>query len=211
MKQKIENCRALQEEMNSLVDTTWKKAGYLFNRAAWLEMTEALSVLDWKWWKKQTPDQYQLKLEMVDILHFMLSDSIIRNQSSASIRDAWEYARNRFNPINHTAKSAFAHGELFILDAINGDLRWMHFFNTMLALEIEFDEVLGMYLQKNVLNIFRQKRGYKEGTYIKEWFGAEDNKTLERIVTENPSFSSHEIYNALELAYSEVLSNHFNN
>lgn len=212
MNNKIENCRILQEEMNSLVNPNWKKADYPFFRAAWMEMAEALATTDWKWWKKQSPDKYQLKLEMVDILHFMLSDSILQGLQSNRIYDIWKKSKSRFqqrwvNDVNEI----FHHGEMFIRAATDRQLYWGHFFDTMLAMDIDFDEIVDMYISKNTLNVFRQKHGYKDGTYIKEWFGEEDNKTLERIVTQNPNFDSKQIYEALEVAYSEVLSNHFHN
>jgi hypothetical protein len=34
------------------------------------------------------------------------------------------------------------------------------------------------YVGKNVLNFFRQDHGYKDGYYIKEWHGKEDNEHL---------------------------------
>lgn len=37
------------------------------------------------------------------------------------------------------------------------------------------------YVSKNVLNIFRQEHGYKDGSYVKEWFGQEDNVHLVEI------------------------------
>lgn len=40
----------------------------------------------------------------------------------------------------------------------------------------DFEEFFSLYLAKNALNKFRQKNGYKEGTYKKQWFdGREDN------------------------------------
>jgi dimeric dUTPase (all-alpha-NTP-PPase superfamily) len=209
---KLENCRELQGTMNSLVNPNWKKANYNFPRAAWMEMGEALSTVDWKWWKKQTPDQYQLKLEMVDILHFMLSDAILNQIITPRIRDIWTKSQQRFpkNLVNDV-ETVFQFGELFIRSATDGQLYWGHYFDTMLAMGIDFNEVIDMYIAKNTLNVFRQKHGYKDGTYIKEWFGEEDNKTLERIVLQNPTFDFHQIYAALEVAYSEVLSAHFNN
>ena len=33
----------------------------------------------WKWWKKQSPDTEQVKLELVDIWHFGLSQLILEH------------------------------------------------------------------------------------------------------------------------------------
>jgi hypothetical protein len=37
------------------------------------------------------------------------------------------------------------------------------------------EDVYIAYIVKNCLNKFRQDFGYKDGTYIKEWQGREDN------------------------------------
>ena len=36
-------------------------------------------------------------------------------------------------------------------------------------------DLLKLYRAKNVLNAFRQKNGYKQGTYVKIWGEDEDN------------------------------------
>jgi hypothetical protein len=45
-----------------------------------------------------------------------------------------------------------------------------------------FDELYEIYVGKNVLNMFRQDHGYKEGTYLKIWQGREDNEHLADIM-----------------------------
>ena len=57
----------------------------------------------------------------------------------------------------------------------------MHFsdFATIMHLiEMDFDALYRSYVGKNVLNFFRQDHGYKEGTYVKNWAGREDNEHL---------------------------------
>lgn len=49
----------------------------------------------------------------------------------------------------------------------------------------DFEEFFSLYLAKNALNKFRQKNGYKEGTYKKQWFdGREDNYHVIDIIEE---------------------------
>jgi hypothetical protein len=52
------------------------------------------------------------------------------------------------------------------------------FWDLMHAVELDFDELYRHYVGKNVLNLFRQDNGYKEGTYHKLWQGREDNEHL---------------------------------
>ena len=52
------------------------------------------------------------------------------------------------------------------------------------TLGLTFAKLSSMYISKNVLNIFRQNNGYKDGTYEKTWFGKEDNVHLMEIFNE---------------------------
>jgi hypothetical protein len=73
-------------------------------------------------------------------------------------------------------------------------------------LAMPFDELHEIYVGKNVLNLFRQDNGYKEGHYIKMWNDREDNEYLADILkqldSDSISFKS-DIYNALQQAYPE--------
>ena len=70
MKQKITTMLELQDSMNSKVSPDWRSAGNEWYRAIWMEASEMLEHYGWKWWKKQEPDAMQVKLEIVDIVHF---------------------------------------------------------------------------------------------------------------------------------------------
>ena len=64
----------MQEQHNVLVHPQWREQGFEFYRAMWVECAEMLDHFGWKWWKQQTPDIDQVKLELVDIWHFALSE-----------------------------------------------------------------------------------------------------------------------------------------
>ena len=63
-----------------------------------------------------------------------------------------------------------------------------------------------MYVGKNMLNVFRQKNGYKTGTYVKIWAGREDNQHLEELLNELPSDDSlpDSLLQALQSRYVEL-------
>ncbi|RKG72059.1 dUTP diphosphatase, partial [Corallococcus sp. CA049B] len=42
-------------------------------RAVLVETTEAMDHHGWKWWSKQTMNLEQLRIELIDIWHFALS------------------------------------------------------------------------------------------------------------------------------------------
>ncbi|MDZ7827129.1 MAG: dUTP diphosphatase [Gammaproteobacteria bacterium] len=58
----------------------WRERDFAYYRAVWVECAELLDHFGWKWWKKQTPDADQVRLELVDIWHFGLS-MLIRDRA----------------------------------------------------------------------------------------------------------------------------------
>ena len=62
-------------------------------------------------------------------------------------------------------------------------------------------------IQKNVLNFFRQDHGYKDGTYIKEWQGREDNEHLSELLESLDAATSNfpeAVYEALASRYADM-------
>ncbi|MDA1075025.1 MAG: dUTP diphosphatase, partial [Proteobacteria bacterium] len=64
----------MQQQHNDEVHLAWRDQGFEYYRAIWVECAELLDHFGWKWWKKQATDVDQVKLEIVDIWHFGLSD-----------------------------------------------------------------------------------------------------------------------------------------
>ena len=83
------------------------------------------------------------------------------------------------------------------------------FSKVMNAANMSFDELYVGYIGKNVLNFFRQDHGYKEGSYIKQWNGREDNEHLVEIVgnldTSSPAFKDN-LYAGLETRYASAVN-----
>lgn len=70
-----------------------------------------------------------------------------------------------------------------------------------------FLDVYKMYIGKNTLNKFRQDHGYKEGTYVKIWYGHEDNVYVHRYL-ENatlPDMATLKIMSYLDDMYADVI------
>ena len=63
----------LQDRMNTKVHPQWIEQRYEWFRAIWIECGELMEHYGYKWWKKQTPDIEQVRLEAIDIWHFGLS------------------------------------------------------------------------------------------------------------------------------------------
>ena len=67
------NMLQMQHRMNTRVHEHWIAQNFEWYRAAWIECGELMDHVGYKWWKKQTPDMEQVRLEVVDIWHFGLS------------------------------------------------------------------------------------------------------------------------------------------
>jgi len=84
--------------------------------------------------------------------------------------------------------------------AINGTL-W--FVNGDNYEPFNWDSMYKLYIGKNALNAVRQANGYKDGTYQKQWDGAEDNVYLTSIMSER-DYTYDELYTALTDKYDSL-------
>lgn len=201
MKQQILTMLELQDAMNRKVNEEWREAGYPWYRAIWTECAEMLDHYGWKWWKHQKPDMQQVHLEIVDIWHFALSDLILHN---ASYEEAAETALQGLSRSAETVDLRSSIEQLAMASIQKQSADIGRFATVMNAADLDFDELFKTYVGKNVLNVFRQDHGYKEGSYIKLWNGREDNEYLAEILAsldaESPQFSD-EVYRRLQQAY----------
>ena len=206
---------SLQTSMNIKVDPNWVEARYPYLRAVVIEAAEAIEHHGWKWWKKQEKDLPQLQMELIDIWHFILSEILLRNQadqdksltaltdslSDSSTQNVINFDDQQFliNELDLIAKF-----ELLIALSVSRRIELALFASIMTDCEISWTELYCQYVGKNVLNMFRQDKGYKEGTYQKIWNGREDNEYLVEIIGSLASSRSEfkdEVYAALESAY----------
>jgi len=153
------------------------------------ESAEAIDSLNWKHWKDKdkADDMENFKMELVDILHFLLSECIITNHVvdiapaiKLGIMNNGGVIANRFVLID-TIK-------LFMLDVLKHNIQddgkhitesVYRFMDLVESVEgFSFKEMYQLYMGKNVLNTFRQLNGYDAGTYVKEFGGREDNVWL---------------------------------
>jgi dimeric dUTPase (all-alpha-NTP-PPase superfamily) len=198
----------LQDTMNSKVNADWRNAGYEWYRAIWMESSEMLEHYGWKWWKKQDADVMQVKLEVVDIVHFALSIRLVQGDGQdMTLDDVAEGITADFE--NPNAGDDIKTGiELLAKETlINQGAHFSIIAGIMNHLGMPFDELHEIYVGKNVLNMFRQDNGYKDGHYIKTWNGREDNEHLADILVQLDSDSTsfrNDIYTALKQAYPQV-------
>src|SRR4029077_14730270 len=86
--EQLEAMAELQDSLNRNVHAAWRTQGHQYYRAIWVECAELLDHFGWKWWKHQRPDLDQVKLEIVDIWHFGLSQLIREGRIDSGRVDA---------------------------------------------------------------------------------------------------------------------------
>ena len=204
MKQKIITMLELQDAMNTKVNPDWRNAGFEWYRAIWMEAAEMLEHYGWKWWKKQAPDAMQVKLEVVDIVHFMLSIRLMQRGTMADLAAA--ITTDFDNPMQ--AEDIKKTIECLALLTLSDQGAHFSFIaGIMKYMDMPFDELYEIYVGKNVLNIFRQDNGYKDGSYEKTWGGREDNEHLADILARldcNAVSFKDDVYQALAQTYKDT-------
>lgn len=202
MQQQFETMLAMQDAMNRRVHDDWQQRDFAWYRALWIECGELIDHHGYKWWKKQTPDMEQVRLEVIDIWHFgmsMLFDGRTTEQIAAALCDQ---LANESVPEADVLRAA----EVLACHTLaRREFSIALFWSLMQAAEMSFADLYQAYIGKNVLNFFRQDHGYQEGTYLKIWGDKEDNEHLvELLASLDPEASdfSDQLYQALQQRYA---------
>ncbi len=201
MKNRLLVMLEMQEAMNARVNADWRQAGNAWYRAIWTECAEMLDHYGWKWWKHQQPDLEQVQLELVDIMHFAMSDYLLEDADNDAVaeRIQAELSRPAKNDDVRLAIEALAQSTI-----ANESMHFSDFASVMRLIEMDFDQLYRLYVGKNVLNFFRQDHGYKDGSYLKIWDGREDNEHLAELLTRLDSNSAgfrDDVYQGLKARY----------
>lgn len=193
---------ALQAAHNEAVDPAWRTAGLAYYRAIWVECAELLDHYGWKWWKHQTRDLPQVRLELVDIWHFGLSMLLLEDRVDEALAETMRVGLTGprepepFPEAVEALAAAAVAQRSFDVPA---------FLTCLRAVELDLPGLYRAYVGKNVLNAFRQDHGYKAGTYDKLWQGREDNVHLveleQALSVEAPDFRE-ALYAALAARYA---------
>ena len=223
-KEKLIEMLNLQQKLNDETNGIGWENGYTkqnrlinWRRCIYMELAELIDSFNWKHWKDINikPDWENVKIEVVDIWHFMLSLALeeYKLANKGSIEDIANYIIDTkyFNdftndpaPIpNEDIYMIINIIEHFIKDTILGEKFGKlidNFFEVALQCGLNLNILYKFYIAKNVLNQFRQDHGYKEGKYIKIWNDKEDNVVMLEIL-ENNLLNAKELYNELEKNY----------
>lgn len=197
----------LQHQFNKQVAEDYLDKNFNWNSAIIAESGELLDSLGYKWWKKQEPDMENVKVEAIDLLHFVISQYIQVNYESTN-----DYISKTINDFESiflgNIKELYKEDEIKeIIDVLNLGLYPRFFTMKVLfkALNMSNEDVYIAYITKNCLNKFRQDYGYKDGSYQKIWNGREDNVVAFEIANEWGADEElfEQLYRDLETYYKE--------
>ena len=203
-----------QDELNIYTNgPDWKTNKTLkWYRAIWTETAELIDYTNWKWWKQQDSSLKDIKMEVIDIWHFGLSDMMIRYDIDKCIDNVFCAFKSKFE---HPTRFGFIEvqdcAELFAYKTLSDHKFYLEPFIALCStLNMNIGGIYKLYMGKNVLNKFRQDNGYKQKTYQKIWDGQEDNVYLMDIIRQilptNEVFEDL-VYECLNEKYKKVISN----
>ncbi|AXP09048.1 dUTP diphosphatase [Campylobacter hepaticus] len=220
----LENMLKLQQKLNDQTNgLNWEdgytKEGKLINwkRCIYMECAELIDSFNWKHWKNiSNPINWEnVRIEIVDIWHFILSLLLEKYRDKNFELIATEV--NSVNVFQDFCKEEEHPNESDIYDILNdieliihkcsgfgfdlGELLWIYF-TLAIKCGLNLENLYKLYIGKNILNIFRQDHGYKNGSYKKIWNGKEDNEVLNEILKEELHFDT--IYKKLEKSYQKA-------
>ncbi len=192
----------MQDAMNARVNPDWRQANNAWYRAIWTECAEMLDHYGWKWWKHQQPDLDQVRLELVDIFHFAMSDYLLGGSDNKAV------AERILSELSDPEQQTDIREAIESMARSTIERKSMHFSefsNVMWLIDMDFGQLYRLYVGKNVLNFFRQDHGYQDGSYAKIWQGREDNEHLTELLgkldSESDSFQEN-IYQGLKTRYA---------
>jgi dimeric dUTPase (all-alpha-NTP-PPase superfamily) len=196
---------SLQEQLAIIINgKDWRDKGHNYRLCIFMELAEIVDCFPWKHWKdiQSEPNYEKAADEVVDVWHFVLT-YLLQNPEFDSeefynrMKEAWE-AFKEGNSIEE-----YVIGIVIMIYA-KGEFMLGNFIGLLRLANMTFEDLYVRYISKNVLNIFRQDFGYKNGTYLKVWGGKEDTEHLRELTDEllrEDTFRFVTLYDSLKLRY----------
>ena len=224
LKQSVIEMLNMQAELNNATNGPDWRSGHTqlgkvidWKRCIYMETAELIDSYPWKHWKAvdAPTDIENVKVELVDIWHFLLSlgleqfdEATVSKQLTQYVSDYQngqaEYNLRVVDQVKIHEKLMFMALQKEPMTQVKFEKLARAFFDSCGVVSLTFDELYQIYMAKNVLNKFRQDHGYKEGSYIKLWDGKEDNVVMFEIIAKIEDFSGEKLYSQLEEAYTKV-------
>jgi dimeric dUTPase (all-alpha-NTP-PPase superfamily) len=139
----------------------------------------------WKWWKRNLEDDTQnKKIEIIDVLHFMLSSWMLMADKEDIVQISKTYQTQNLGTV--PLLNIFKYFASYIVFTIEGEITpaiitGMGLLETLMEQsEMTWADLENGYFLKNNLNHARVDGGYRDGEYSKhDENGHEDNRKLE--------------------------------
>ena len=202
----------LQHKFNEETTPNYLEKNLNWNSAIIVESGELLDSLGFKWWKKQQPDMDNVKVEAIDLLHFVISETLQRNYTFRKelgvdfFNETIEEFRNPYT--SFLFKKYESKGIEHLIYLLNKDEypRFTIMKQIFKTLNMSNEDVYIAYITKNCLNKFRQANGYKNGTYKKYWNDKEDNVIAFELANKLGASENlfDELYKELETYYKQI-------
>ena len=205
--------KQLNDETNGVIcieGITKENRKISWYRGIYMEVAEAVDSFNGKHWKNinDQPDWDNIKVELVDIWHFIMSESIRIDEQAYANKHLEITAKGDLD--SDILVSLLENMlQLSVSSSINPKINNIRqitdlFFAIISHLDIDVEDLYKRYVVKNQLNTFRQKNGYKDGSYRKNWGGVEDNVVAFEIMDKNPKISPEDLYSKLSSEYSNL-------
>jgi len=211
---KIQQMYILQSELNDRTNGTDWRSGVTkedriisWHRCIYMEACEAIDSFNWKHWKdiNSEPDWGNIRVELVDIWHFVMSEAIRVGDTDYSDKYVEIETHTDLNADNLviTLEKILSLSSSANVDKEKNPIREIIdlYFQAISIIGMDVKDLYKRYLVKNQLNIFRQDHGYKDGSYVKYWDAVEDNVIAYNIMEEFPDLSPDQLYKKLEEEY----------
>ncbi len=178
---------SLQKSFNDRVSPGWLEDKNQEKYNTWMaildESVEVLGSKQWKWWKDTEGDALNkvdwdnVNVEMIDLLHFILSISLQTQHQDLLYMTLTSFEKNKRDGRNEifteVRDSNFfsSFWEEFLMAVWQKSLpllivKWGEFYYRSGG---DFQKLARDYFIKNALNHIRQEFGYNSGKYIKAW------------------------------------------
>lgn len=221
----------LQHKLNTKIHPSWFTQGFAWERAILSEVSELQDQIGWKWWKKQQLDLPQAQLEVVDILHFVVSKGIEMElgphrfevtsleEAAISIVRELDHVLDKLDELDKgivIQERVLSLSEEMLRQVTSRDdtpcpasqsALLSAFASLAASVNLSGQDVYRIYLAKNILNEFRQERGYATGGYKKMWMfegvEQEDNAVLETLMLRFAHLNAADLLEELSHVYAQ--------
>jgi dimeric dUTPase (all-alpha-NTP-PPase superfamily) len=156
----------MQFELNDQTIDGWYKKSLPWHTAIMVEVAEGIESTSWKWWKSSEADLENLKVELIDILHFSISalasDAVTPSYEDEKHEIAEKLAGEMDSIYQYATDAAIDDSEKFLIATLESiasaalskeyKIALFHLWMAIGALDMSLDEVYHRYLTKNLLN-----------------------------------------------------------